>query len=358
LDFLKVSLWLNWHSSDFFQELESLKEFVQTTENSTIPYHIPGGFDWNLHRTGTSRYNYRLTSGDITLLFNTRKSDGVVPTARLEIGSLSCWSPGFFPIYERIIRWLQVLDASVVRESVSEVHLAADFIGTDINSLNIENEDRWVSRVHKFNIHKDRRKLSGITMGKGDIMLRIYDKVLELKTSTHKQDVFADVWGVDTFDQLPVTRVEYQLRREVLKQFENKVESVKSLLFSLQALWKYCTVSWSRFCEGAINRNHNQSKAINSKFWESVSSLNWSGVHEIERKKRRQNKSLDQIRANLRGLAMSAGAFENAHPEDLDHIIGVAQKFIQDDLTKLYKDDLYTFAERMKRKRNEIYVNI
>jgi len=54
--------------------------------------------------------------------------------------------------------------------------MAADFLNNDINSLGIEDEDRWVSRVHKFNNHKDRRRLFGITLGKGDTMLKIYEK--------------------------------------------------------------------------------------------------------------------------------------------------------------------------------------
>jgi len=40
--------------------------------------------------------------------------------------------------------------------------MAADFLNNDINSLGIEDEDR--------------RGLSGIALGKGDIMLRIYEK--------------------------------------------------------------------------------------------------------------------------------------------------------------------------------------
>ena len=358
LDFLKISFWLEWDSGDLFGDLDHLKEYIQCGEDNSASFHVPGGFDWNLHRTGTARYKYRLTTGDLTLLLNRRRSDGVVPTARLEIGSLSCWSPGFFPIYERIIRWLKVLGASIIRESISEVHLAADFVGTNINFLHIEDEARWVSRVHKFNIHKDRRKLSGITLGKGNIMLRVYDKVLELQNSPHKQIVFAEIWGTEIYTERPVTRVEFQLRRSVLKEFENKIETVKSLLFSLKALWQYCTLSWCRFCQQAVDRNHNQSKAKNSAFWDTASSLEWTGVQNIERKKRRQNKSIDQIKANMRGIAMTVSAFYDPHPEDLDHIVGISQDILRDELTKLYKDDLPTFTERMKRKRNEIYSNI
>lgn len=196
------------------KELDRLKELAQSTDKDCLPLHFPGGFDWNVHRTGTSRYNFRLTSGDLTLLINKRGSDGVVPTTKLDIGSVSCWSPGFATIYERVKRWLEVLGAKVVKEIVSEVHLTADCINTDISKLDIDNEDRWVSRVHKFSIHKDRRRLSGIVLGKGDIMLRIYDKVLELAYSPHKQEVFAEMWGFFIYNQSPVTRVEFQLRRE------------------------------------------------------------------------------------------------------------------------------------------------
>jgi hypothetical protein len=189
-------------------------------------------------------------------------------------------------------------------------------------------------------------------------MLRIYDKVLELKNSSNKQEIFAEIWGVKCFAQQPVTRVEFQLRRDVLKEFENKVETVKNLLFALKALWTYCTQSWCRFSDQKIDRNHNQSRAKNSEFWNEVSNLEWTGIHTIERKKRCQNKSIDQIKANMRGMAMTASAFFDPHPEDLDHIIGISQDILRDELTKLYKDDLVKFTERMKRKRNEIYSNI
>jgi len=60
----------------------------------------------------------------------------------------------------------------------------------------------------------------------------------------------------------------------------------------------------------------------------------------------------------MRGMAMTLGAGNDAHPEDLDHIIGLSQKLLAADLTRLYEEDLHTFTERMKRKRNEIYVSI
>lgn len=195
-------------------------------------------------------------------------------------------------------------------------------------------------------------------MGKGDIMLRIYDKVLELKNSPHKQVVFAEIWGAFVYHQFPVTRVEFQMRRAVINEFENKIVTVKSLLFSLQSLWTYCTTSWSRFCEKPVDRNHNQSKANNDQFWDTVTHLNWTGVHKIERKKRRKNKSLDHIRANMRGMAMTAGAFHDIPSDDLQQVIEIAQKMLSADLTRSFEEDSQAFITKMNRKRNEIYTNI
>lgn len=359
LDFLKVNFWIEWEDSRFLQEVEGLKIFAQAQDVDSVPYHCPGGFDWNVSRTGTKSYNFVLSSGDITLLFNRRRANGVVPTMRMEIGSVSCWTPGYFHLYERILRWIQLLGGQVVKETVSEIHLAADFIGVDINDIDIVNDEKWIRRGHKFKMHKHRRNLEGISIGKDNLMLRIYDKVFELKNkSPHKQPVFAEVWSVKSYDDEPVTRVEYQIKREILMQFQEKINTVKDLLFSLQSVWKYCTNDWSRFCKTIVNRNHNQTHAANAEFWMMVTEVVWSGVSDIVRSGKKSHKDVESLRKQLRGLAMTISLFFDVHPTDLDHIIGIAQKVIGDDLKQFYKDDEFSFIERMKKKRNEIFIGV
>jgi len=110
------------------------------------------GFDWNLYRTGTQKYSFRIKSGDVTLLFSRRKASHDIPNCRLEIGSLSCWSPGFFAIYERAKTFLAVYGAKIVKERVSEAHLAADFIGTDIKFLDLCDQSKWIAKAtHRLN---------------------------------------------------------------------------------------------------------------------------------------------------------------------------------------------------------------
>lgn len=358
LDFLKVSLWFEWLSPQFFDELDRLKHIAQQGSEQSIPFHVPGNFDWNLFRTGTSQYNYRLTCGDITLLFNKRSHDGSFPTARVEIGSISCWSPGYYHIFNRVIRWLKLLDGHLKKLRISEVHLAADFIGTDINKLGIQCKDRWITKAHNFNTHEIRNDFSGITIGKNTLMLRIYDKVLELRNSECKQKVFSDVWNCKPFDSLPVTRVEFQLRRKVLNEFEGKINTTNDLVNGLQSIWNYCTQTWAKFCSKKVDRNHNQSKSQNSTFWNDVSNTNWSGTHKIERKKQRPNKNIDQLINNIAGLAMSVSAFYVNDPEDIDSIVGIQRDLVDSALYRKYKEDKHAFTTKMKRKRNEIYTNI
>lgn len=55
---------------------------------------------------------------------------------------------------------------------------------------------------------------------------------------------------------------------------------------------------------------------------------------------------------------MTASSFYDVHPEDIDRIVGITQNIIEQDLKKLYEDDPHSFAEKMKHKRIEIYINI
>ena len=71
LDKLKICLWVDWKNSIFLDEVDEIKQSLQnTTDLLEQPYQNPGGFLWNVQRTGTRIFNYRLSSGDLFLLIN------------------------------------------------------------------------------------------------------------------------------------------------------------------------------------------------------------------------------------------------------------------------------------------------
>ena len=92
IDFLKVSFWLDWEGSAILEQLEAQKVALQDTEfEESISLHLHG-LDWNLSRTGVRFFSYRLQGGDVVLLLSPRGSKGNMPSARLEIGSLTSQS--------------------------------------------------------------------------------------------------------------------------------------------------------------------------------------------------------------------------------------------------------------------------
>ncbi|MGD9947776.1 MAG: hypothetical protein AB7U29_04780 [Desulfobulbus sp.] len=410
VDFLKVSFHVQWDGqvNDLLPELDLKKKQVQDTEKDCIPVFRDHGFDWNLYRTGTRYYTYRIKSGDVTLLFNRRSHDQKIPNCRMEIGSLSCWSPGFYAVYNRVKAFLAIHGGKIVKEIVSEVHLAADFIGVDIKTTDLENRDHWIAlarnddyygglKVTKrepepdeldFNSHYTNRKFSGITIGSGDMMFRAYDKVMELKKkrATNKQQVFAEIWGVDKYDDQPVTRLEYQIRRPRLREFAdvsqltpipenqegnrerkpkynaadlkgNQIDTVADLVNSLKSLWAYLTIEWTRHTNSPVNRNHNQTKAKVSEFWEKVQGVVWTGVFGYVRTHPAKHKDIEMLRKQARGILMSVCASLEVEPDDIDKIVYLCQGMIEEDLHAYFEDE-QAFIEKMETKRNEFRLTL
>jgi hypothetical protein len=381
LDFLKVSFWLEWKTDQFFDVLDKAKKQAQSYDLDSVPVFKERGFDWNLHRTGTSKYTFRLTSGDVTLMFNRRKAEGAIPTCRMEIGSLSCWTPGFHSIYDQVKVFFNWYGAKIVKERVSEVHLASDFIGSDIKTLNIDNQDRWIAKSTGFNSRHEiltcndskkskddsidfssrftHRKFTSLTIGsRSGMVLNIYDKVTELKTthSAHKQEIFAEIWGLTKFNDQPVTRVEYRIRRSNLREFSDiekkrKIDTVEDLIISLKSLWQYLTSSWTKHTQKDVDRNHHQSRAKVSEFWEKVRSVVWTGVFGLIRNRPVIHRDIVMLRKQAVGILMSVCACFDVKSDDIDKIIYLCQDFIERDLYQLFEDQT-AFIKKMKIKRN------
>ncbi len=361
IDFLKVNYQVTWDDFTFLDTIDWIKKKLQETDDTEMEAFISKGLHWNVQRTGTSKFTYRLKSGDVTILMSRREAKGNMPNLRLEIGSLSAQTC-LFQIVNDVRHWLERQQANFVKEQVAEVHLAADFIGLALQTLDIENQDRWIQRSHTFAPYYLHRRLTGISLGKGDFMLRVYDKVTELKRAEHKQEVFRELWKVPVFDAHPVTRVEFQLRRPVLKQFNHKeycngIDTVKQLLFGLRALWKYATEDWAKFMTTMVDRDNNhQSRAVYADFWIIVRSVVWTGLMDLNRESPIKHKDIDALRKQARGILMSIAAFFIEQPEDIDAIVEHSQHLIEEDLREFFRDES-KFIKRMAKKRNEILLD-
>ncbi|WP_163340043.1 hypothetical protein [Desulfopila sp. IMCC35008] len=366
LDTLKVSFWVSWQDDTFLDEIASIKESLQKTDNDhEYPYHCPGGFDWNVQRIGIKLYSYRLLSGDLRLFINNRSAEGDVPNVRLEIGSESCWAPGYNIIYDRFIKWLHLLGGKVEKEIISEVHLALDIVGLYIGDINVHDEDFWIKRARKFDVYKENRNLTGITFGRDSCSLTIYDKVFEISRSGNKQETFTEFWEVSHFSQKPVTRIEFKLHRKLLKtlkqedELASSVDTLNDLNSSLNSIWHFCTTDRARHCSKPVkysNNHHTRSK--NSEFWNIVNSVRWVGDKHITQQKPRPKKDLSALRKQYAGIAMSIAAFYGVNSEDLDHIVDISKYVIEEDLINLYRYDEPGFIKKVDKKKREVFESV
>ena len=163
------------------------------------------------------------------MLISTRSSTAPIANTRLEIGSMSSWVPGYIQIFETLKKIISCEEGLIIEDQVSEIHLAADFLDLELEAYPIFEQDLWISKAHHSTNNYYRRKFNAVTVGRGDIMLRIYDKVLELCQAKHKQHFFKKIWDFKKYNEKPVTRVEFQIRRPVLKQITPTVSSFDDL---------------------------------------------------------------------------------------------------------------------------------
>jgi len=269
LDTIVLSLSLKIPES-LLVELKEAKEKIQLGQDMAGLWH-PGQtelFSWELSRTGLKLFPYVLRQGDITLCLSSRAADSAIPNGQLSIGSLSS-NNNPADLLAMIKKWCLLYGISFVKETVSRVDLYADF-EVPIQKQHLSSQSRIVTRACKIANYFSNRKLSGVQVGTSAIVLRCYDKLLEMqeKQATTKQEFFTVLWG-----RAPehVTRVEYQLRREALYDFFRHSCTFAELTAKIPDLWAYLTSDWFRLAARSVDRkNRNQSREPVSPFWFAV----------------------------------------------------------------------------------------
>lgn len=359
LDTLKLSFWVDFSSSLLFDSLEKAKQTAQQEDKDYEPVDL-GGFEFNVSRSGVSMFQYRLIRGDIRFLVSTRSHNSSMPNCRLEIGSISCWLPGYNHQYQNFVKMIEFLGGVLVKERVSEAHLCVDLLGVDIKDTPVGDMNYWITRAVTFSPHYTHRKLTGVSIGSGDMMLRVYDKIQEMKTvSRNKIEPFMQIWEVDSLDDLEVTRVEFQVRRSILKEFKffgsKPVNTLADLNNSLSSLWAYLINDWARLTFAPVDREHNhQSRAESHPVWQHLKKADFSGLLHVVRSTVESICDVHSLRLQMAGIGMSLAAAMGRSRKDVEQIVAFAQGFLESTIRRLFRDDEEDFGKRMDRKYNRL----
>jgi hypothetical protein len=357
LDKLEVSLWLSSESREIFSKLSQKKKDCQDLDLSMLPVNFGDKnlFNWNLSRTGTKQYSFVLKTGDITLQLSTREHDSNFPNCRIEIGSVSCQEHSI-RIYDRLLQWLQLYGLKREKELVSRVDLATDYLGLNIENIGLMNRRKWICRARKFDIFFEGLKLNGIMLGRGGIILRIYNKKQELTANKTKKEFFINQWKCD--EETEVTRFEFQFRREVLKEMKIPVNTVAELEKNADSLWQYATTNWARLSSRSIDQeNNHQDRAEISEIWTKIQGAFFIFPQLANiREKKTLTKNLIALREQARGCLLNLAAAVGHDQEDYFGIIATLRDAVAEDIAHFMTERYVDFCRLYQIRRNQIYV--
>lgn len=325
---------------DLLDRLDLVKrELQKTSTQKEVLFQFGQSelFTFSLQRAGSKFYPYVLRSGDVTLQISRRKQGSKIPNLALQIGSISCQS-GVLEVLRTVKRWLKFHKCTIIDEIVSRIDIAVD-LAAHISEFGLDDIDRHITRAVDYKPNYQHRKFTGVQFGRGDIVLRIYDKIVEMKRnrSLHKEEFFMKKWGSPFQD---ITRVEFQLRREALKGFMHgqRAQDLRAVTGRIRNIWAYLTEMWFRHTSTVVDReNKNQSKAIISQFWRSVQD-GWKRIRKpLLRSRSQKHANIPDLIRQATGIMKTVVAGCGLAHDDLFGIMATVSKTMQDTIFEAYK---------------------
>lgn len=277
VDTLVLAIDVRWISSNLFRYLQKLKIEAKSgvgespgglmTEDKSDEWHF------NVKAHGVKGYEWLLESREFGLRIGNWKTPESRPSIMAEIRSETIHSRGPGDAVNRIVGLLEDAGARIDGIKASRVDLYVDILFPE-NSWSLDLMKYAVKRATDVSPHFRHNQLTGISIGKGIISARIYDKVLEIKQQSKKFWMF-DVWKIDKVPEgKRIIRVEFQLRREGIK--EMGLDSFDDFLESIEKVWAYCTKKWLKF-EDNPGGHHTQRSTL--EWWEVVQN-GFNGVQD------------------------------------------------------------------------------
>jgi hypothetical protein len=125
--------------------------------------------------------------------------------------SQALWRDSAVELHQKFMKWATSVGYVKERsERLSRVDFCFDYYLPEIDF----DEDCFVSRSTKDSQYRENGRVQTFCLGKRDVVLRVYDKVAEIKQESGKAWFYL-LWEMDK----DVWRIEWQVRKEVLRQF-------------------------------------------------------------------------------------------------------------------------------------------
>jgi len=191
-----------------FAELGRIKEQLRMDKRREPRAVILGGTEFFLEPRGSSSgYPFVLTNADFTV----EVGEYNVPSCYVTFRSQALWRESASALHDKFLAWATAVGFEIEKpETLSRVDFCFDYSLAELDF----DEDSFVSLSSKDSQNREHRVIQTFTFGKGDVVLRVYDKVAEIKQQSGKV-WFYELWGQDEH----VWRIEWQVRKAWLRAF-------------------------------------------------------------------------------------------------------------------------------------------
>jgi hypothetical protein len=223
------------------------------------------------------------------------------PSFRVKFRSQPLWQHGVVALHERFLTWAEAVGLFAIQsETLSRVDFTFDYLLPEIDF----DEDSMVSLSKKDNKYRDDGRINGLVYGKSDVVLRVYDKVLEIAEQSGKVWLF-QLWG--GIDQ-NVWRVEWQARQAPLRRFG--IRTVDDLLNLQGDLLRYLATEHDtlRIKTGDSNRSRWPPHPLWQDLNERIKGMECQGVVRVIDGQAALNERLTRIIISTYGTLKRIGA--------------------------------------------------
>ncbi|MEW6521590.1 MAG: hypothetical protein AB1461_19500 [Thermodesulfobacteriota bacterium] len=268
IDSLYLAIDIKWENEGFFEYLGQMKSLAIQNEKDTaiIIRNQDDQEIWlcTIKPHGSKGHEWVLTGSEFSLTIGNWLKPKSRPSIMAEIRSETLWRLGPNEAVEFLLHVLTQAGASIEAVKPSRVDLCVDMVLPQ-ELWTVDLMPYRVTRACYAAPHYFNNDLTGISIGRGKVSARLYDKPLEIRQKSKKFWMY-DVWGIDTVaDEFKVIRIESQFRREAIKELG--IESIYELLTHTENLWAYFSRDWLKF-QGNPGKHHTQRNTL--EWWQIV----------------------------------------------------------------------------------------
>jgi hypothetical protein len=208
-----------------FQELAVKREELKSSYSRGSEPVVLGNTEFLLAPFGSKPYSFMISNPDFKILIG----ENIKPNFFVTFKSEALWRESAYSLHEKFLTWARSLGFTPYQpEGISRLDYCFDYNLPEVDF----NEDSFKSKSAKDSQYRENGKAQTFSFGRGDVVLRMYDKVAEIDQQSHKTWFF-DLWGQSS----DVWRIEWQVRKEVLKRFD--IRTFNDLATNLGALLNY-----------------------------------------------------------------------------------------------------------------------